>query len=148
MCSYSSQWILTGMKTVALQRSICCETPVKCQQDGEDNVAVSDFTVLYDLFLPTCSNIITPWETKSEIVGIQNKFDSCNLVHDMMYYVALSFLCRFFVSTIAFFCKMFIFLRQQNWFTLRTEWHIYISVNEIRFGWLCNSPIILEHPAQ
>lgn len=128
------QWIITGMKTVALQRSISCETPVKCQQDGEDNVAGSDFTVLYDLFLPTCSNIITPWKTKSEIVGIQEQVwivQSCSW-YDVLCSTVI--LCSF--STNAFFFKMLIFFRgEKNVFTVRMELNfIYLFyVNTIHF---------------
>lgn len=59
---------------------------------GEVNVAESKFTVLYDLFLPTCWDIIGKNAWKTEIVCNLIHALVVRLVHNMMHHALLQFI--------------------------------------------------------
>lgn len=110
------------------------DTAVEHQPDGEVHVAVSDFTVLYDLSLPTCRDIIQKRITcQSEIVNNLCEFDSCidnHLVHDMIHYALLQ--STVYTNTSP--CRVFI-LAARKWTDIMTScfhWQYILFV--IRFS--------------
>ncbi len=88
---------------------------VEHQPDGEVH-AVSDFTVLYDLSLPTCRDIIQKWITcQPEIVNNLREFESCidnHLVRDMIHYALVQ--STIYTNTSS--CRVFILdAKEMNW---------------------------------
>ncbi len=107
---------------------------VEHQPDGEAHVAVSDFTVLYDLSLPTCRDIIQKWITcQPEIVNNLREFESCidnHLVRDMIHYALVQ--STIYTNTSS--CRVFI-LDVRKWTDIMTScFHLQYVLFAIRFS--------------